>query len=126
MQEKIDRSVLLTEISKQLRGLVSGPEAESFVLPGNTVDESMLVGSPDSFLVLASVLVEIVAHAEALTRERALDIDDDVIGDVPVVWSDRVKGAFSEHSPIWIVCAYLAQDDKLARSVAKAVSDGMG
>lgn len=60
---KSDRAMQLQDLADRLGLLVGDASAANAVVPGNGYDESILVGSADSFLRLAKLLIEMVSMA---------------------------------------------------------------
>ena len=122
MAERDERSKQLQNLVAALESLIENPVADNFILPGDGYDESMLIGSPDSYLRLAKVLVEIVRHAGDGPPWPRFDWGADVIEGVPVVITNQIKEVFHDFSPVWVMCAYITRDDVAAGELASKLA----
>ena len=113
-----DRTSRLRALAEELDAMIQNGSAECAVVPGNGLEESMLIGSPDSYLVLAKVLLEIVRDAGEPRSWENNDLEEETLHGVSALGTNRIKAAFRESSPIWLMCAYLAPDDEAARELA--------
>lgn len=123
---KSDRAMQLQELADRLRLLISDASAENAVVPGNGYDESILVGSADSFLRLAKLLIEMVSMAGDRGAWTGDDLEEETIEGIPVVSSNRLKDAFFEFSPVWVMCAYLTTSDPAAVELTKKLAASIG
>lgn len=120
---KSEHVARLSALAAELDSLIENAHAEVAVVPGNGPNESMLIGSPDSFLRLAKMLIETVHLAGDRASWSGTDLEEETIAEVPVIGTNRLKEVFCESSPIWLMCAYLAADDNRAKELAKKMSD---
>lgn len=105
---KNERMEKLRKITIELESLIEDPTAECIMAPGNGYDESMLIGTTDSFLRLARTLIEIARVATNESEWATADLDRDTLCGQTVVTTNTIKQAFNELAPIWPVAAYIA------------------
>jgi hypothetical protein len=123
---KSDRVSKLRDLAAQLSELIGDPSAENAIVPGNGYDESILVGSPDSYLRLAQLLIEVVGAAGDRGSWHENALEEDTVGGVSVVGTNQIKEAFNEFSPVWLICGYLSADDKSAKELAQRLAESVG
>lgn len=123
---KSEHVTRLQALAADLDSLIKNPNAEVAVVPGNGPNESMLIGSPDSLLRLAKVLIEVVGLAGDRASWSGNDLDEETVEGVTVIGTNRLKEAFYEFSPIWPMCAYLTPDDDRAKELVHKLSESAG
>ena len=101
----------LRKIAARIGDFMGSTSAECALAPGNGSDESMLLGTADSFLRLAKTLIEIVCIAQNEKEWAAADFDREVLCGQPTVATNAIKYAFDELAPIWPMAAYLVASD---------------
>lgn len=96
------------------------------IVAESSMEESMLIGSPNAFLKLASELMRTVACFES-EGEKESEFDDlengGVIG-LGEKMSDRIKNFFDEDAPVWPVCMCIAPSREVVDLIKKKLNHG--
>ncbi|MBF0548816.1 MAG: hypothetical protein HQM08_30625 [Candidatus Riflebacteria bacterium] len=100
----------LAEILEKLSNQIKVKEGSCSILPDNGFDESVLIGTPNDFLLLALKLIQFV-HFSKEPCSSSFDIEEEKLFDVKVTTTNEVKKAFDEFSPVWPICAYLINEN---------------
>lgn len=119
---KSEHATRLQALATELGSFIDDHNAEAAIVPGNGPNESMLIGSSDSFLRLAKALIETVRLASDRSSWSGCDLEEETIEGVPVIGTNMLKESFSEFSPIWPICAYIASDDNQAKKLTTKLS----
>lgn len=101
----------LRNIATRLKEFAGPAATECALVPGNGPDESILLGTAESFLRLAKVLIEIVCVSKSQQEWAAADFGRELLCGKPTVATNAIKYAFDELAPIWPIAAYLVDSE---------------
>jgi hypothetical protein len=112
----------LRALALELGAFIEDDRAENAIVPGNGYDESMLIGTEDSLLRLAKMLIEIVGTSADRSTWSDADMEEEEVSGMSVIATNSLKAAFSEFSPVWPLCVYLAPDARTAEALMRALT----
>jgi hypothetical protein len=92
-----------------LQDLPADEVLPAFFAPDGSYEESVLIGTGDSYIRMAIKLLKI-AQAGLSADSRSLGCDEDDIDGKSYLYTNEIKEVFDEFGDVWPVCAYIAKD----------------
>ena len=96
----------------------SDPDDSVAIVAESSLDEAMLVGSPQALTKLAGELLRVVAAFEG--SEPDVLEGGEVVGDGEKI-SDSVKICFDEEAPVWPVCVCVTPSRETTVKIRRAM-----
>ncbi len=110
------------DILKQIMELLSQIELNQtekcHIMAETGYDESVIVGTDDSFISLAKRLLEIVYYSKD-PIQNIIEFDIEDVSGRKFLSTDEVKDQFDELADVWPVCVFIAKDNTSVQSILK-------
>jgi hypothetical protein len=86
-------------------------------------DEAVIVGTKQSLLSLAKMLIEIVYNYSDGEGQDNVHFEKGNEDGVSYLSTDLIKGLFDEMADVWPVCAFIADNDDDVQAIVKSFKD---